>query len=201
MNPKEETIATYQKSAAAMAAKFDKIGPRTADIEEVFQLRRVDDPFVLEIGCGNGRDAEEICRRTEHYLGVDVAREFILMAMKRVPRGTFVTADIESFQFPPNLDIIFAFASLLHLNIHSLRGVLKRAHDALGHNGVLRLSLKFAENYTVITKEDEFGTRTYYLYSKKDMRSLLRHFMIRKLKIVEISGQRWIEIIAQTPAF
>lgn len=57
MDKKNQTILTYNESATSLAKKFDELGARISDIEEAFALIQKDNPFVLEIGCGNGRDA------------------------------------------------------------------------------------------------------------------------------------------------
>jgi hypothetical protein len=38
------------------------------------------------------------------------------MAQAELPHGTFVRADVLEYSFPTELDVIFAFASLLHLD-------------------------------------------------------------------------------------
>ena len=88
---------------------------RVSDIDETFNLFSKSNPSVLEIGCGNGRDAAEICKRTNKYLGLDIAEKFIEIARQKVPQGRFEIADVETYDFPQNLDIVFAFASPLRV--------------------------------------------------------------------------------------
>lgn len=180
-----------------MAEKFNGLGPRIHDIDETFRIVPKKNPRVVEIGCGNGRDAEEICKRTSDYLGIDVTETFIEMARRKAPNGAFKVADVEDFVFPDKIDIVFAFASLIHVPKEILRSVLKNVHAALDHGGVLRISMKHADSYEEAIRTDEFGTRTYYFYPESDMRELLRDFTILKLETCELRGQKWIEILAQ----
>ena len=69
MDKKTQTINTYDNSAEALAKKFDERGARILDIEETLSFIKTDNPHVFEIGCGNGRDALEILKRTNNYLG------------------------------------------------------------------------------------------------------------------------------------
>ena len=177
MNKKQQTVTTYNKTAKQMQEKFENVGVRVEDVERGLSLiKKKDYPFVLEIGCAYGREAKEILKHTNRYLGIDIAEEFIKLARTEVPNGTFEVADIETFAFPKGLDLIFAFASLLHSDKEALRSIFDRAHEALNPGGIFYVSLKKGA-YKEFVKEDEFGTRTFYLYEVKD--------------IVELAGEGW----------
>lgn len=197
MNKKEQTVATYNATALSMAKKFHNLGARTSDISETFKLIDKKNPVVFEIGCGSGRDAAEICKYTKNYLGIDISEKFVEIARKEAPEGLFKVADVENYTFPQELDIIFAFASLLHVPKESLRKVLKQGYEALNTGGVIRISLKYSDTYQEVTKEDEFGIRTYFFYSQTDMRELLEKFTIIKNEINDLRGQKWLEILAK----
>jgi len=194
MDKKAQTIDTYNTSAQSLAKKFDELGVRLNDIEEVFSLVEKSNPTVLEIGCGNGRDAEEIVRRTTNYLGIDISEQLIELARKKVPKGVFEVADIEHFIFPKNNDAIFAFASLIHVPMESLRQIMSNALSALNDKGIFRLSMKYSDEYKETTKEDEFGIRTYYLYSREDIEILADGFVIIKNEQSHLRGQEWLEV-------
>ncbi len=194
-NKKEQTIESYNKNAQALAKKFDSLGARTKDIEETFLLTKKDNPNVLEVGCGNGRDASEIIKHTNKYLGIDISEKLIGIAQQKLPQTQFQMADIENYDFPQNLDIIFAFASLIHVPKESLKKILSDAFLSLNENGIIRLSMKYADAYAEITKEDEFGVRTYYLYSKEDIIELANGFKIIKNDLHDLKEQKWLEII------
>lgn len=102
MNKKQQTIDTYNATAGLMAEKFTGIGARVNDIIQAFSYVQKFAPKVVEIGCGNGRDAEEILKHTPDYLGMDVSSEMIRLAQKHLPEATnsFVVADVEGFEFP-----------------------------------------------------------------------------------------------------
>lgn len=192
---KQQTINTYNRAAAEMATKFNGLGGRPVDIAEAFSYCRMRNPFVLEIGCGHGRDAAIMVERTDHYLGIDVAENFITMARATVPAGKFTVADVESYAFPSGLDVVFAFASLIHVPKASLHQVLKRLHQALNLGGVVRISMKHADEYCEVIKDDEFGTRTYFHYSLTDMEELCQEFKVIRNDKNYIYGQDWVEML------
>ncbi len=197
MEKKLETIKTYRESAKALADKFDGLGARVADIEETFAAIHKEHPSVLEIGCGNGRDAAEILKRTNGYLGVDVSEELIKLAKEKNPQGNFVVADIEDYSFPKDIDAIFAFASLIHVPKESLKKIFADGREALNPGGVFRLSMKQAPEYSETTKNDEFGTRTYYLYSKEDIEECAQGYTVLKSEVHQLRDQAWVEVLLQ----
>jgi len=197
MNKKEQTIESYNRNARAHAKKFDDLGAgiRRGDVEETFVLVKKSNPYVLEIGCGSGRDAVEITKHTNNYLGIDISEKLIELARQKLPKSQFRVADIEDYDFPKNIDIIFAFASLIHVPKESLRRILDKAHSALNNSGVVRLSMKYSDYYRELIRNDEFGTRAYYLYSRNDIEELSDSFEIIKKDVIDLRGQKWLEII------
>lgn len=195
MDSKRKTVATYNRNAKAFAEKFDTLGSRSSDIEEVFCLSGKENPRVLEIGCGNGRDAREICNRTDDYLGIDISEELIKIARENTLARKFKVADVEEFRFPNGIDVVFAFASLLHVNKESLQHVIKNVHESLNKGGLFRISLKYAQSYIEITKQDDLGERTFYLYSKEDIADIAKGFSFVKNELNEINKQIWLEIL------
>lgn len=194
MNKKQETVATYNATATEMAKKFCMLGARVEDIERGFRLVGKNNPHVLEIGCGNGRDAKEITRRTNQYLGIDISKLMITLANKHAPNGNFKIADIEDYLFPENLDLIFSFASLLHSDKENVQKILKRAHNALNSGGIFYISLKHDE-YHEESRTDEFGTRTFYFYTPELIKELVGNmFTVVYEEKQELQHQKWFTI-------
>jgi len=77
----KETLDTYNKSAQKLAKYFKGIGPRVKYIERALELAGKQDgsASVLEIGCGDGRDASAIVKCTSKYTGLDYSAELINM--------------------------------------------------------------------------------------------------------------------------
>ncbi len=197
MSLKTETVETYNKSAEAFAKKFDSSGARVDDITYVFSMCEKKQPSVLEIGCGNGRDSEVISKYTSNYTGIDISKELLAIAKVRLPQVNFQLADIESFEFPKNIDIVFAFASLIHVERKSFSNIMKALYEKMNTNGLVFVSLKYADVYTEITKQDEFGVRTYWHYSQSDLPKIASGFSIAHTSIQEVHNQIWMDILFQ----
>ncbi|MDD5146273.1 MAG: class I SAM-dependent methyltransferase [Candidatus Pacebacteria bacterium] len=198
MDKKAQTIKSYNDNAQSFAKKFDALGSRAdRGIKEAFALVNRLNPNVLEIGCGNGRDAEEIIKYTNDYLGIDISEKLIELARQKVPRARFEVADIERYTFPEKLDIIFAFASLIHASKEGLQRILKQLFGALNSGGVIYLSMKYGDVYDEVTKEDELGVRTHYLYSIEDIKELTQDFIVVKSALEDRGGRLWVEVMLQ----
>jgi inosine/xanthosine triphosphate pyrophosphatase family protein/SAM-dependent methyltransferase len=192
---KQQTIDIYNKNAPALSGKFDSFGARVGYIDKAFSYSKKNDPFTVEIGCANGRDAKEILEHTDNYLGIDVSQELIGIARQNVPGGKFQVADVEGFDFPPGMDIVFAFASLIHSNRDALKNILDSIAESLNSGGIVYLSLKHGK-YGEYAKEDEFGIRIYYYYDKETMGGIVgSNYEIIEEMVEEIRGQEWLEVL------
>ena len=196
-NEKLELIKAYNKGAVAYAKKFNDIGPRAIDIKRAFSHVQKKGGKVFEIGCGNGRDAKEMMKYTDDYLGVDISREMIKLAKNHCPDADFRVSDIDDFLLPKDLDIIFAFASLLHFDKNGIRTFLKKAHKVLSKKGIVYISLK-CDKYQKKVKSDEFGERFFYFYTLEDAREFVGHFYNIVWNDTQIiKGVKWLTVVLQ----
>lgn len=198
MDKKQENLETYNKNAIGMAKKFDNLPGYPEEIKKSFSYFSKENPKVLEVGCGSGRDAKEILKYTNDYLGIDFSKGLIEKAKKTVPEANFLVADLETFEFPKDLDIIFAFASLLHSNKENLKKFFDKAYESLSVGGIIFVSLKFEEEYAEKIKTDEFGKRTFYFYNIP----LVKEIAGEKYKTLfeenlDLRGQKWISLMFQ----
>jgi SAM-dependent methyltransferase len=193
---RQKTVDTYNKSAAPLSAYFRGIGPRHKYIDLAFKLAgNPANARVLEIGCGDGRDAKAIIERTPHYTGIDISTELIALARNHMPKAHFEVADAAIYKMTRSLDIIFAFASLLHLSKDEVADVLRRAHSALRPGGVFYISLKYRPKYVSEVRADQYGQRLFYFYSPELLAELAGSGYEVAASFHELRGKTdWIEI-------
>jgi SAM-dependent methyltransferase len=149
----------------------------------------------LELGCGDGRDAAAILKQTSNYLGIDISQAFISIAREKLSNGRFEVADMVDYVFQKDLDIIFAFASMLHLSKREVKIVLDNAAQALKPAGIFYISLKYKPRYGKSIKEDQFGKRLFYYYNAEIIAGLAgENYEIAKTWR-EVHGHTdWVEI-------
>jgi SAM-dependent methyltransferase len=195
---RQQTVDTYNKSAKEMAEYFKGIGSREYDVDLSIRLAgSPKEPKVLEIGCGDGRDAKEIVKRTPNYVGFDISEELIKLARDKVPGAKFEVADANTYEYSKGLDVVFAFASLLHLDKDEVKAVLQKVHAALRPGGIFFISLKYSDEYREEVKEDQFGTRLFYFYNPKVITELAGDgYEVANLDKGFITGKKtvWFEI-------
>ena len=195
---KKRTIEAYDKNAKKIARRFIAIGSRSEDVKKGFSYfpsELYKGLKVLEIGCGNGRDAVEILKYTRNYLGIDASGGMVAVAKKYLPTVKFKKQDMLTFRFPMNINIIFAFASLVHLNKKETKSIIKKAYTALSPGGIFYISLKEGY-YRSEIKENEYGRRIFY--RPADIRQLVKGlFRVKKLTRKRVEGINWFDIVLQ----
>jgi len=185
MDWQQETITSYDESALALSKYFQGIGSRVSDIELGLDLAKVNDGSarVVEIGCGDGRDASETVKRVTWYEGFDPSKGLLNIAKPKVPKASFVQADALSYEYPKDIDVIFAFASLLHVNKDDLDKVFKKTAESLRQRGIFYISLKERDAYEEEVKE--FGKRMFYYYNPE----LISSFAKPQFETVHVDHQ------------
>ena len=144
MNWQSQTLEYYNENAAAFitgTAEANLAATRRRFLEK---LMTSEPPYILDFGCGSGRDtlafleagcrvdatdgSEEICRQASAMIGIDVQHML------------FQNLDAED-----KYDGIWACASILHLPKAELIEVLGKIARALKPQGVLYTSFKYGD--------------------------------------------------------
>lgn len=176
---------------------YDSIGPREGDIALAFSLaEHVVDPYILEIGCGLGREASVLVKRTAHYLGIDSPEGMIEKARQRVRGASFEVADPLTYNYPHEYyDMVFSFAILRHYQKQDVATILKGIHSSLKPGGLLYISLAYGEEYQTIQQENRFGSRSITLYNPALIMKLAgKRFELVHERLEYVMGVRWFEI-------
>ena len=103
-----------------------------------------DGAYILDLGCGHGRDTVYFLKHGFRVKAIDGSSEMCKLATK------ITGIDVEQINFldidyKQEFDGVFASASLLHLNNRDLIIVLKKFSESLKNNGILMASFKYGE--------------------------------------------------------
>jgi SAM-dependent methyltransferase len=139
---KNSTLDYYNLNAKAFAE-----GTMYVDFsknQDVFLSKLKAGDYILDFGCGSGRDtkyflesgmkvdamdgSKELCRIASEYTGIDVKHAYF-----------------QDLNEQEKYDGIWACASVLHLTKSELKAVLKKMSDALKSKGVIYVSFKYGE--------------------------------------------------------
>lgn len=193
MNSYKQTKLAYEQSAKSLGEYWDSTGPRLRHIELVLKLAASDKPAILELGCGTGRDASVMVKKTKDYVGIDYSSKLISIARGNVPEGKFILGDMVTTQFPKRRDIVIAFASLIHLDKIKVKKVFEKVRKSLRIGGIFYISAK--EGNGSVIKSNIHGTRTYYLYKESDLVKIAgNYFELIFSDIEHVRDQDWVEI-------
>jgi len=93
---------------------------------------------------------------------------------------------MEEFEFPVTFyDVVFAFASLLHIDRAGNEVIFQRVARSLKPGGIFYVSLKKADEYEERVQIDEFGTRTFYYYNPE----LVTEMSSNDFEVADVSEQ------------
>lgn len=191
-----KTISVYDKFPQQFSEYFSGIGPRVNDIKKALSfLGNKKKIRSVEIGCGDGRDADEIIKYVSWYEGFDPSEGLLNIAKKKVPKANFVLTDALTYDYPNNIDVVFAFASLLHVNKTDLIDVFKKVCQSLNKGGIFYISLKMRDVYTEEIKEDSYGERMFYYYNPEILEEIAKNnFNTVFLEYKKIGHTDWFSI-------
>jgi ubiquinone/menaquinone biosynthesis C-methylase UbiE len=115
------------------------------EVEEKYLLENIDEhDFVLDLGCGNGKNIQIISKKTQHITGID-NDEIAVRGAKETFKDTsaieIVLGDASSLPFP---DATFDVVTNIHLigNVGDAKDkIFFEASRALKHSGIMILSI------------------------------------------------------------
>lgn len=113
---------------------------------------------VLDLGCGDGRDAAHMAARGFDVDATDGTASMVALASQRLSRPARLML-FDELEAHGEYDAVWAYASLLHVPVGGLPGVLARIHRALKPGGWHFASLKGGEG----GGRDSFGRFYSYL--------------------------------------
>ncbi len=168
----KQTIEAYDQGASFYAEQFDKYGIRKTDIDRALSYLDTKKPKVLEIGCGNGRDAYFVTNKegyTCNYLGIDASAELVKIAKEKNPKLMFHVKDFTDFDYKEGeFDLIYSFYTLLHVEREVLHETLLKILKSLKIGGILYISTKFGP-YRELEIENLGHKKYYYPYEPTDL--------------------------------
>ncbi len=169
----ERTTEVYNKLGKKYLEKSKKVTPpERLPFSKLFAKGS----YVLDVGCGGGRDSSFFIKKGLNVLGIDTSSVFINLAKKEVPKATFKCADLLKLNFPKNtFDGIWAQAVLLHLKRKDVPRALKIFYKILKPNGVLHITLREGKGEAYVKDKLSEGNERFYTYfSRSEIKKLLQ---------------------------
>lgn len=115
--------------------------------------------YILDLGCGSGRDSLEFIKQGYNVTAVDGSKELSIAASKLIGQQV-ICSKFEELKLTEKFHGIWACASLLHVNRKDILDVIKNTSSNLKDNGVFYMSFKYGEKEYIDEKGRYFNCYT-----------------------------------------
>ncbi|MEM0554622.1 MULTISPECIES: class I SAM-dependent methyltransferase [Aeromonas] len=163
---KSKTIIYYNENA------FDYYHKTyTVDMDDIYKRVRKYIPNgtrILDAGCGVGRDTEYFIKHGFKVTSFDASKEMVSFC-NQYSFAYCEQLDFKDINYPPIFSLIWACASLHHLNKLDFEHAIKRLFKATLYNGYIYFSLKKKSNNV------ESSKRKFYFYDDEYLYNLLEN--------------------------
>jgi len=202
----KDTIDWYDNNSKQYSDGLHTTFP-TASFETFLKYIKSGD-YVLEAGCGPGRETKQFSLRGIKTIGVDISEGLITIAKKNNPETEYILCNFLQLPFSKEtFDGVWAHASLVHLEtIDEVKQALKEFYRVLKKDGYVLIKVKEQvgnEKTAVVSDTLSKHERFFRYYSREEMMNLVTEagFKIVDNLIQEDDHGRkevsWIQIIAQ----
>ncbi len=180
------TIEAYNKNYHSYNEKFMNYSSYVGHVNEFANL--LEDGFsVLDIGCGPGNVAKQLCiAKTLEITGIDLSSEMVEVAKENVPQGNFYLQDSRQADFPLEcFDAVVLSFSIVHLYDHEAFELLAKAAKWLQSGGYLYIS--FMEGREAGFETTCFSTAPIYFnyFKRNEIQDILTENGIQCIRTVE----------------
>lgn len=175
MDQKYNTLEYYNKNAQ-LYCEQTLIGNLQENYEK-FLSRLPKKAYILDFGCGSGRDSKYFIDNGYKVKAIDGSIEMCKLASK------YIEQEVDCMRFDELDDIniydgIWACSSILHIEKENLSSILTKMINALKINGVIYTSFKIGEGYEV--KEGK-----YYNYLTKEEMEFILNTISKNVKMID----------------
>ena len=138
----DKTLKYYNENAQSFAS--GTVSVKFTEVQDKFLEKLNPDAYILDFGCGAGRDTKYFLSRGYQVYAVDGSEQLCRIASEytgiKVRQKLFQELDEKE-----KYDGIWACASILHLPKKQLREVLENMYAALKSEGWIYTSFKYGE--------------------------------------------------------
>ena len=191
---KNRTINYYENNAVRFALDTENVG--FTDVQDRFLNKLQQGAYILDFGCGSGRDTKFFLEKGYSVDAIDGSAELCRLASKNTGIGVRHMFFLELNEIE-KYDGIWACASILHLPKDELKKVFAKMIRATKNDGVIYTSFKYGDF------EGYRGERYYTDLTEESFNLLLEELKEIKLEELWVStdvrpdrkNERWLNLI------
>lgn len=149
------TVAYYNEHAADFTADEGVLNANEVVLSVRMQM--VDDPLVLGIGCGSGREILPLLQMgIKHYIGVDPSEGMLAIARKNWPDYDFRIGDACNLQsvVTEKFDAFFMIAMLMHIPRERVDEAFQSVRSVLKEGAIGNITVPVGDGTAILTPEN-----------------------------------------------
>lgn len=163
-----------------------------------FEKLLKDGSYILDLGCGSGRDSKHFLENGYKVLSADPSEEMCKQTFL-LTYNDVVQQSAEELKYVETFDAVWACASLLHVAQDDMKGTLEKVFASLKPEGILYASWKYGFDERLLD-----DGRLYSDFTEEMLNDLLQEFAgIEILKmwmtddVRENNTTRWINVLVR----
>ena len=192
----DKTLKYYNENAQSFAT--GTVSVKFTEVQDKFLEKLNPDAYILDFGCGAGRDAKYFLSRGYQVDAVDGSEQLCRIASEyteiKVRQMLFQELDEKE-----KYDGIWACSSILHLPKNELKAVFMKMFKALKEDGIIYTSLKYGDF------EGERNGRYFTDFTEKTFEEFVGEIDNLQVKEEWITGdvrpgrgeEKWLNVILQ----
>lgn len=145
---------------------------------------------ILDAGCGVGRDTKKFIRSGFKVTSFDASEKMVDMC-NSYPFSFCELESFESIQYRPDFDLVWACASLLHLEESKFKSALLNLTQSLKNGGIIYFSLKSNVD------EEKSNGRDFFVHKYTDVMTFLK----TNLKMKHVNSWSSYSVLSPTETF
>ena len=186
------TIDYYDKNAEMY---FDyTVNADMSDNYQRFLIYLPQNSFILDAGCGSGRDSRYFLTHGYKVKAIDGSKELCLLASEYIGQEV-INIRFCDMDYINEFDGIWANASLLHVDKNKVKDIISRMGRALKPNGIFYASFKYGDSDRVQ------GERYYNDMNEDRIKELFSDFEILEIWMSDDAlpgrSEKWVNIIVK----
>ena len=161
---------------------------------EKFEKYLKGNSYILDAGCGSGRDSKYFLSKGYRVKAIDGSEELCRLASEYIGQEVECLNFLD-LNFVKEFNAIWACASLLHVDKKDIKNVIHRMHESLKVNGIICASFKYGNGDRIQ------GERYFNDMNEDALKELFSEFLIKEIwysdDVRPGRNDRWINVIAR----
>ena len=139
---------------------------------------------ILDVGCGPGQATKRFADQGHDTTGIDLSKNMIEYARKKVPNAKFFVKDIEELKIGKKYNAIWAAFILVHIPREKHAHIIEKFYQILKPNGILYLGMIEGQGEKLMQEPYNRKYKQWFVFvTKKEIELYLEN----KFEIIEYS--------------